>query len=362
MAAVLTGTFSLANASVAFVGVVVGGIALGLAFGYANVKLLRILRKYELTDHLIGTTMQLILPYTIYLSGDLLHVSGVLATVTAGVFVSRNASSISNAEGRIVSFAVWDVLTFLLNGFAFLLIGLELRTIVHDPSFASRELWIGLEISLLVIVVRFAWVYPATYLPRLIFPSINRREGIPGWNYIFVIAWSGMRGIVSLASALALPLSTNAGRPFPGRNEIIFISFCVIFVTLVFQGLSLIPLLKWLRIDGDDLREREIEVRVAALRAGIAGLHELEPGFNSTEEWEVEGRILGEYEYRIAHLLGHLDGTLSETDVAYDHHLQQRALEAERREIARLRDAGEIPDEVFRTIQYDLDLADERLG
>jgi CPA1 family monovalent cation:H+ antiporter len=360
--AVLTRSFSLSSAGIAFVVVAVGGIALGLAFGFADLKLLMVLRKYDLTDHLIGTTIQLILPYTIYLSGQALHVSGVLATVTAGIFVSRKANLVTNAAGRIVAFAVWDLLIFLLNGFAFLLIGLELRSIVHDPSFAKREIWIGLEISVLVIALRFAWVYPATYLPRLIFLSINRREGLPGWNYIFIIAWSGMRGIVSLASALALPLKMNDGRAFPGRDEIIFISFCVIFITLVFQGLSLIPLLKWLRIDGDDLPEREIEVRVAALRAGIAGLHELEPNFNSTEEWEVEGRILGEYEYRIAHLLGHLDGSVSETDVAYDHQLQQKALEAERREIARLRDSGQIPDDVFRNIQYDLDLADERLN
>ena len=291
----------------------------------------------------------------------MLHVSGVLATVTAGVLISRRANRIFNAEGRIVGSAVWDLLIFLLNGFVFLLIGLELRSIVHDPSFALRELWIGVEISLLVILVRIVWVYAATYLPRLVFPSINRSEGVPGWNYIFVIGWSGMRGIVSLASALAIPLQTNAGRSFPGRDEIIFITFCVIFVTLVFQGLSLIPLLKWLRIDGDDLHEREVEVRVAALRAGIAGLHALEPTFDTTEEWEVQGRILGEYEYRIAHLLGHLDGTLTQADVAYDHRLQAKALYAERHEIGRLRDAGEIPDEIFRGIQYDLDLAEERL-
>lgn len=362
VAAVLTGTFSLLNASVAFVGVAVGGIALGLAFGYVMVKTLLLLRKFELSDHLIDTAIQLILPYTIYICGDALHVSGVLATVTAGIFISRRANRIFDAEGRIVQFAVWDLLIFLLNGFVFLLIGLELRSIVHDPDFALRELWIGLTISLLVIVVRIAWVYPAAYLPRLAFKSIGRREGGPGWNYIFVIAWSGMRGIVSLAAALAVPLKTNEGQPFPGRDEIIFITFCVIFVTLVFQGLSLIPLLKWLRIDGDDLHEREIEVRVSALRAGIAGLRAVEDRFESTEEWEVQGRILGEYEYRIAHLLGRLDGTLDETDVAYNDRLQQQALVAERAEIARLRDAGEIPDEIFRDIQYDLDLAEERLN
>jgi len=285
----------------------------------------------------------------------------VLATVSAAIFVSRQSQRVYSAEGRLVAYAVWDLMIFLLNGLVFLLIGLELRTIVRDPSFAYHELWIGLTISALVIVVRVAWVYPAAMLPRLLFPSIRAREGKADWRYLFVIGWSGMRGIVSLAAALALPVATATQAPFPGRSTILFVTFCVIFVTLVFQGLSLMPVLKWLRVDGDSLERREIEVRIAALRAGIARLRELEPGFDSTEEWEVEGRILGEYEYRIGHLLGHLDGTVEES-VAFDHKLQQEALEGESREIARMREAGEIPDEIFRKVQYDLDLANERIS
>ncbi|GAC1307124.1 MAG: hypothetical protein NVSMB19_19740 [Vulcanimicrobiaceae bacterium] len=244
----------------------------------------------------------------------------------------------------------------------FLLIGLQLRTIVHDPSFALRELWVGLVMSALVIVVRLAWVFPATYVPRIFFPSITRREGVPSWKFTFIIGWSGMRGIVSLASALAIPAFTSTGARFPGRNEIVFVAFCVIFVTLVFQGLSLIPILRWLDVPGDDdLAAREMEVRVAALRAGIARMRELEAEFATTAEWEVEGRILGEYEYRIAHLAGHLDGSHPPDTVAFDHRLQQEALAAERQEIARLRDVGEIPDEIHRKINYDLDLATQRL-
>ncbi len=360
--AVVTGGFSLANASVAAVVVSVGGIAVGLAFALALTKFYVLLRKLELLDALIGNAIALLAPYAIYLTCETLHVSGVLGTVVAGIYMSRKSSEIYGPEGRLMASAVWDLLIFLLNGLVFLLIGLQLREIVHDRSFAEREIWIGLTISAVVILVRLIWVYPAAYLPRLLFPSIRRREASPGWNYIFVIGWSGMRGIVSLAGALALPAVTASGAPFPGRDEIAFITFCVIFVTLVFQGLSLIPLLKILRVDsGEDLDAHEIQVRVAALEAGIARLRQLEPGFGSTEEWEVEGRILGEYEYRIAHLTGHLDGTLDERDVAFDHQLQQEALDAERREIARMRESGELPDEIFRRVQYDLDLADERL-
>jgi len=339
----------------------VGGIAIGLIAGYGLVRLTMFLRVLNLSDSLIESAIQLVAPYAVYAGGEAVHVSGVLATVTASIYVSRRSSEIYEPQGRLIARAVWNLLIFLLNGTVFLLIGLQIRIIVHNTSFLGRELWIGVVVSLVVIVVRMAWTFPATYLPRFVFTGINRREGVPGWNYVFVLGWSGMRGIVSLASALALPLTIRGGHPFPGRDTILFITFCVIFITLVGQGLSLIPLLRWQHIDGDGLKERELEVRVAALRAGIERLHALEPTFDSTEAWEVQGRIVGEYQYRIAHLLGHIDGSVSADDVAVDHTLQKEALDAERTEVAHLRDSGEIPDEIFRTIEYDLDLASERL-
>jgi CPA1 family monovalent cation:H+ antiporter len=215
-------------------------------------------------------------------------------------------------------------------------------------------------VSLLVIAVRIVWVFAATYFPRFIWRSIHEREGTPGPSYVFVIAWSGMRGIVSLAAALALPYD------FPQRNLIVFITFCVIFTTLVLQGLSLIPLLKWLRISsGEDLEKREIEVRVEALRAGIAALRKLEAAFDSTEEWEVQGRIVGEYEYRIVHLSAHIESgnevERANKEIAVDHRLEQAALDAERVAVIAMRSNGEIPDEIYRTIEYDLDLAQARL-
>jgi len=362
VAAVATGTFSLAHASLSIVVVAIGGIGIGMALQYLIIKSILVLRRFSLGDSLIDNVIALLTPYAVYLCAELVHVSGVLAVVAAGMLASRQSGRIYEPEGRLVASSVWDMLTFLLNGLVFLLIGLQLRSIVRDPAFALRELWIGMVISALVIVVRIAWVYPATYLPRLVFAGINKREGVPSWQYVFIIAWSGMRGIISLAGALAIPTLTAAGTPFPGRNVIIFISFCVIFVTLVFQGLSLIPLLRWLRIEGDDnVAAREMEVRVSALRAGIARMRQMEPDFASTAEWEVEGRILGEYEYRIAHLTGHLEGTHAPDAVGFDHRLQEEALEAERREVLRQRDAGEIPDDIYRKINYDLDLATQRL-
>jgi CPA1 family monovalent cation:H+ antiporter len=368
VAAVVTGTFSAPQAAMALFVVAAGGIAIGLIFEWLHVRLAIFLRKLDLGDYQLDNVLALIAPYAAYLIADSLHVSGVLATVTAGIYASRHSSKLFVPESRLVASSVWDLMTFIFNGAVFLLIGLELREIVLDPSFAQRELWIGVVMSVLVIVLRIVWVFPATYIPRWIFKSIDRAEGPANWRYISVISWAGMRGIVSLAAALALPLTDRAGNPFPARNEILFITFCVIFATLVFQGLSLIPIIRWLGLhDEDDLNTRERDVRIAALKAGISRLRELEPDFNSTTEWEVEGRILSEYEYRIGHLQGHTkvdaDGVTAESsEVNLDHKLQEEALKAERREISRLREAGEIPDEVYRRVEYDLDLASERLS
>jgi Na+/H+ antiporter len=365
--ATVAGTFSIAQAGVAFVLVALSGVAIGVAFAAAYIALIGVLRRFELNDYLLDNILSLISPYAVYILADAIQINGigpsaVLATVTAGVIISRKSQLIFTSESRLVAYAVWDLWIFLLNGLVFLLIGLEVQEIVRDPSFVTREIWIGILISLVVVVIRIVWVYPATYIPRLLIPHIRKTEALPGWNYVFVIAWSGMRGIVSLAAALALPLN------FPERNVIVFITFCVIFATLVLQGLSLIPLLKILRIDsGEDLERRETEVRIAALEAGVSALRKLEPGFNSVEEWEVEGRLVGEYEYRIAHLRGHLDGVETSDpgtpmNVALDHKLQEAALVGERNAVLRMRADGSIPDDVYHKIEYDLDLASERLS
>ena len=365
IAAALGATLSPAEGVEAFFAVALGGIVLGLGFGVAIVAVAKLMRKFELNDYLLDSVITLIAPYAVYLFTDAIQFGGigpspVLATVTAGILVSRQSAKIFDPDSRLITNAVWELLIFLLNGLVFITIGLQLRSIIADPNFVSRGLWVGIVVSVLVIVVRIAWVYPATYLPRWFSRKIREREPFPKPNYVFIVAWSGMRGIISLAAALALPYN------FPERNTIFFIAFCVIFSTLVFQGLTLMPILKWLRIDSDeDLAAREIEVRVQALHAGIRRMRELEPGFDSTEYWEIEGRILGEYEYRIVHLESHLDGkggTAVETaTIAIDHKLEKEALDAERREIQRLRSAGEIPDEIYRKIEYDLDLANARM-
>lgn len=361
VAAVTTGTFTFLKAGLAFVGVSVGGVLCGIALGYLLTLLIRALHKKSLSDSLIDNLVGLLGPYGVYLCSGQFHVSSVLATVTAGLYVSRRSSSLYSPEARLTVSAVWELMTFLLNAGAFLLIGLQLRRLVPDRAhFHEYVLW-GTLVSAIVIAVRLIWVFPGAYLPRLL-PAVRRNEELPPKRAVLVIGWSGMRGVVSLAAALSLPLRTAAGDPFPERDLIIFLTFCVIFATLVGQGLTLIPLLSWLKLDGEDLAQREIEVRISALEAALRKIHGLEAHFDSVEEWEVAGRIIFEYTYRIDHLRGTLEGRIETGSQAIDHRLQKAALEAEHDEVLRLRNAGEIPDEIFRKIRYDLDLATARLA
>jgi NhaP-type Na+/H+ or K+/H+ antiporter len=217
-----------------------------------------------------------------------------------------------------------------------------------------------------VIVVRLVWIFPAAYLPRLLSKRIRESEPRPRWQTVFVIGWAGMRGIISLAAALGVAYTAGLGTDVPVRSEIVFITFCVIMVTLVGQGLTLGPIIKALGVSESSApRKRETELRIRALEEGIARLHALEATYDTPHEWEIAGRLLGEYEHRISHLRGKIDDSDQSSEVeeiATDRRLQKEALEAERLAINRMRAAGEIPDDIFRSIEYDLDLAAVQLS
>ncbi|GAC1591717.1 MAG: Na+/H+ antiporter [Candidatus Velthaea sp.] len=361
--AAVTGTFSPVRASFSFVVVSIGGIGIGIAVGLAIEWLTRLLARIDLNDSLIDNLIFLLAPYVAYLSAEALGVSGVLATVAGGVFISRRAALVYGAETRLVGNSVWRLLSYLLNGFVFLLIGLQLRAIVNGADVA-HQLVVGVVVTVVAVVVRIVWVIAATWLPRALIPALARHDPFPPWQHVTLLAWTGLRGIVSLAAALALPLHDSSGAPFPHRNEIIFVTFFVIFATLVVQGLSIIPLLRRLRLDADGERvdEREVEVRIAALAAGLASLARIERPDSAPHEWEVIGRLRSEYENRVDHLRSHLPGRSESAASKFDHMLQDEALRAERNAIMRMRDEGQIPDDIFRRIEYDLDLAEARLN
>jgi len=368
VAAVLTGAFSLAAAALAFVQVVVIGVAVGLAIAWLIARVMVVIRKAGLSDVLISTSISLVTPFAVYVPAEALHGSGVLAAMSAGIYLSRKSSQIFGADSRIAAAAVWNLLFFVFNGAAFVLIGLQLRGIVRGLVQYSLPTLIGwsLAIALVVILVRYAWMFPAAYGRRRLFPKIREREGPdPPWQWVFVLATAGMRGIVSLAAALALPEAVAPGVPFPQRDLILFVTFVVILVTLVGEGLAL-PWLIWrwnIRDAGDESRV------VAAARVRVAQsvrdhLRTLESSFESTAEWEVAGRLHADYEQRVTHFAAHADG-VEPADDALQHDIERRlrreAYDAERRTLLALRRSGEITDDVYRHLEWDLDLAESRL-
>jgi CPA1 family monovalent cation:H+ antiporter len=364
VAAVLSGVFSLTHAALSFVLVSIGGIAMGLIIALCFEFVQRFLTKVNLSDATIFTVLILIAPYAAYLPAEAVGVSGVLAAVTAGIYLGRRSAKIYDAQTRLIGGAFWSVFTFLLNGFVFIAIGLQLKTIVGGLLSPWHAVLDAAIVSIVVIVVRIAWVFPGSYLPPMLSKRVRERDPAPTWRTVALTSWAGMRGIVSLAAAMSIPYVDNHQMPILARNEIVFIAFGVIFATLVVQGCTLGPLINWLGISETSRRElQETKVRIHALQAGLDRLHGLEPTFTTTDQWEVAGRLVNEYERRITHLNGHLTASTGEEppENAIDHQLQSAALQAERDRITILRGAGEIPDDIYRNIEYDLDLAQIRL-
>ncbi|MBV8530072.1 MAG: Na+/H+ antiporter [Candidatus Eremiobacteraeota bacterium] len=363
LAAAVTGVFSLARAGVAFVAVAVGGVLVGVAAALALEYALRFWARRGYGDSLIASLVFLLAPFAAYLPAEELHVSGVLGAVTAGILLSRRSTSFIDPETRVLGSSVWRLLIFVLNAFAFLLIGLQLPAIVEtlEPHVRDYVLY-GLLLSVTVILVRIAWIFPVTYLSRLAFRRPH--DPVPSWQQIGVMSWAGMRGIVSLAIALALPY-TLGNQPFPERSVAIFFTFCVILVTLVFQGLTLGPLIEWLGLtETSRNRRRETGLRIRALEAGIVRLREMGTHRQTPLEREIAGRILQEYQQRIDVLRGKVskEEAIEAQESRIDRGLQKEALAAERQVILTLRSQGKIPDDIYRSIEYDLDLATLRLS
>src|SRR6266436_2316415 len=242
VAAVMTGHFSLAEASTRFLFVAAGGICVGLATGWLATQVQR-----RLDDPPVQTMFSLLTPYVAYFSGEMLHVSGILAVVIAGIYYGWRAPRILSGRMRLQALPVWEMVTFILNGVLFMLIGLQLPQVVHAlaPGTATRVAGLAIVFVSVIVLVRFVWVFGATYLPRLLSPSFRCKNRAP-WQQTALIAWTGMRGADSLAGALAIPFVLYNGEPFPGRDLILLLTFCVIFATLVLQGLTLTPLVRWL--------------------------------------------------------------------------------------------------------------------
>jgi Na+/H+ antiporter len=360
--AVVTGTFSLGQASIKFFVVCLGGIALGLVVG-------RIAEWFHkrVQDAPIEITVSLLTPFAAYLPAERLGLSGVLAVVTAGLYLGWRSPEITDFQTRLDARPVWATVEFLLNGFVFILIGLQLPDVLHAASsdhLPKRQLiFYALLISFAVIIVRIIWVFPATYLPRILSKRLRERDPCPSWRHVTIIAWTGMRGVISLAAALALPLTKRDGSPFPGRDLILFLSFVIILATLVVQGLSLPVLIRWLGVkDDDSLDHEEREARLAANKAALARLQEVAE--KDPAKADALKRLRIEYEDRIRQLevteTDRADRRLRLFSAEYER-LSHEGLKQERDTILQLRNKDVINDEVLRRIQQDIDLAEARL-
>ncbi len=362
VAAVLTGSFSLAHATGQFFLVGLGGNVVGLAVGWLAEQFHK-----RVDDAPIEITVSLLTPYVAYLTAERLGVSGVLAVVTTGFYLGMRLPELLSFKTRLQGGPVWETLEFLLNGFVFLLIGLQLPEVLGALSGHSLSVqkltWYALLISLAVVLIRILWVFPATYLPRLLFGRIRRRDPYPSWRHVMIVAWTGMRGVVSLAAALAVPLKLNDGSPFPARELILFLTFIVIVATLVVQGLSLPVLIRSLRIQED--RSMEKEERDARLKANRAALDKLNAiAERDPAKADALQRLRVEYEDHIRQLEGaepQSAGTPLRLFSSEYERLSVEALRVERISIIKLRDADVISDEVLRRIQRDIDLAEARL-
>jgi Na+/H+ antiporter len=358
VAAVLTGSFSLGQASVRFLLVAAGGIVVGLATGWLATQVQK-----RLDDPPVQTVFSLLTPYVAYFSGEKLHVSGILAVVIAGIYYGWRAPRVLSGRMRLQAVPVWQMVVFILNGILFMLIGLQLPQVIHalSPDSAMTVAKLAILVLLVIVLIRFVWMFGANHFIRL-FNRVFHHRTPPLWKHTAFIAWTGMRGADSLAGALAIPFVLPNGAPFPGRDLILLLTFCVIFGTLVVQGFTLKPLIRWLKIVDDHVPEKE--ERMARLQANEAALARIEEmGSSSQARPENVERLRSEYADRIRQLSkdtshGETIRRLFSRDFE---ELAREALETERDTVITLRNDEAIDDEVLRHIQRDIDLAEARL-
>jgi monovalent cation/hydrogen antiporter len=360
VAAVAGGGFVFWSAGLRFVVSAVGGVVIGLAVGWVIAEI-----RQRLDDPPVEIVVTLMTGFAAYIPAEELGVSGVLAVVTAGIYVGWRAPEVASPATRLLGFSFWEIFVYLLNAALFILVGLQLRPILSGLSGRSTANLVGLAlvVSAVVILVRISWSFTVPYLVRALDRRAAQVARRVGARERLVMSWSGMRGAVSLAAALALPLEGSPGQPFPERSLLIFLTFGVIFSTLVLQGLTLPSLIRRLGVRGDDEEEQEeLSARLGATDAALERLEEL-----AAEEWtrnDTIDRVRGLYEYRRRRLSARVgtgeDEGYEDRSLAYQQ-LVRELLEAQRRAIVRFRNEGAISNDVMHRIERDLDLEDSRL-
>ncbi len=362
VAAISTGMFSLPKASGTFVAIVACEVLFGAAVGWLSLRM-----RHHARDPQVEITLSLITPYIAYWVPEHLGGSGIIATVACGLYVSWNGPLWISAATRLQGIFFWDLVIYLIEGLLFLLTGFQMRLLFEkSKAFPLGDILLATAlVAAIVIVARFAWVYPATYLPRLLNKRLRARDPMPSWRQVFVVAFTGVRGTVSLAAALALPYALPGGEGFPYRDLILFISFGVILITLVGLGLGLPSVVRWLGVAqagrDEHLAEHESEIaaRREALGAALASLDAMTDDRELSDE--VVKLLRARHEIRANQLPASLDPDAH--DVSADGtDLTRELISAERKFIHVLLRDGKITDEIRRRIERDLDLEEASLA
>lgn len=311
----------------------------------------------RIDDGPIEIAVSILVPYAAYLFAETIHASGVLAVVAAGLYLGRRSSSFFSPSVRLQAQAVWNSLTFILNGFVFVLIGLQLPFVLAGVSERSKGKLIlyGALFSIFLILLRIFWTFPGAWVSYIVRTRLlHQHESRPSARQVFVVGWTGMRGVIALAAAMSLPRIVASGQPFPHRDLIVFLTFCVILVTLVFQGLTLSPLIRMLGLTEPSSPTRaKHEARRAVIEAAQAHLETLRRSDSS--DWaELYTDLAQHYERRLSH-----DGESNQYVRYLD--LSRTLLEVERETTLRLRDEGRISDEAAREMENEMDLRETRL-
>jgi len=362
LAAIFTGQFTLWEAGANFFLVAVMGVVIGLAIAHV----VYLIHRFLPTTPSIDTAITLISPYLMYIAAEHFHFSGVLAVVAGGLFLSFRSHEVFSYSTRLQAVSVWETLVFLLNGVVFIMIGLELPFIIKELGESSLfdAIVYAVLISMVTIVVRILWVYPGAYLPRILNKKVRERESRPTWGSVFIVGWSGMRGVVSLASALAVPITMSNGQAFPQRNLILFITFVVILFTLVLQGLSLPWLIRVLKIEAPESEahhDHAIRLRLATVVVEL-----LEKSY-SEESASIEAFIRMKERYQrmadIANSRLQKDENTQQAGAFLPKYRKMllEAVQARRVELAKMSRLKEFPDELIRKRETELDLEEARL-
>ena len=360
LGAAATGVFSFWAGVGQFFLVSAGGVAIGLTVAWLMGKIFS-----RLEDPPVENTLGLLVPFAAYLPAEALHVSGVLAAVAAGLYLGQRGARYTSAETRLQGQGFWSMLTFLLNGLLFILVGLQLHIIVlhiahrHFGNLIADALWV----SLTVIIARIIWAFTATYLPAKLSRRLRELDPLPPPRSVGVLSWMGLRGGISLAAALAIPFTLPGGAPFPDRDLILFVTFGVILATLVGQGLSLPWLIRRLGVETDGKADREENMaRLKAAESAAARLEQLagEPWVPDSLAAYLRKFYAEQTERYCARGGDQHDGDREEFAAAYSR-LRRELVSAERETVIGLRDDGIISDPVLARVQHDLDLEFLRL-